>query len=392
MKAIGMYIFCGSQTIGHLLEGWDIDTILEISDEMPNQNAYHFIKNYPNISVKTPSEYKNNDTYLKQLKDNNYDLLFANPPCSGLSTINRNANVNSKTNNYIYDVMDMVNTIRPKVFLIENAPTLTSTGLPILKKIAATLLDYNFIIINDKAGNHNVAMSRRRTFVIGFYKKYFYKLPIISCDAEPDTGIMNVLSSTDLTYNKEFVSDSLTDCFKYYNLVKPGDSFFRAMARNEVSDLPEKIQKEVEKIIYKQNNNLNIWDKSPYRPAPNEKAPSLASVIRIIHPIEDRDLYIREYAALMGYPDDFIFYPNECKTETIQCIAQGVPVNFIRYISKQIMNSFNTSKFIDGKVIYLNQTSYKDIKTKVYSNIESFQDTNTIYNTIDDLQRTFTFC
>ena len=29
MKAIGMYIFGGSQTIGHLLEGWKINTILE---------------------------------------------------------------------------------------------------------------------------------------------------------------------------------------------------------------------------------------------------------------------------------------------------------------------------------------------------------------------------
>ena len=46
MKAIGMHIFCGSQTIGHLLEGWKIDTVLEISEDMPNQNAYHFIKNY----------------------------------------------------------------------------------------------------------------------------------------------------------------------------------------------------------------------------------------------------------------------------------------------------------------------------------------------------------
>ena len=57
MKAIGMHIFCGSQTIGHLLEGWKIDTVLEISEDMPNQNAYHFIKNYPKISVKKPSEY-----------------------------------------------------------------------------------------------------------------------------------------------------------------------------------------------------------------------------------------------------------------------------------------------------------------------------------------------
>ena len=42
MKAIGMYIFGGSQTIGHLLEGWKIDTILEMTDNMIENNAYHF--------------------------------------------------------------------------------------------------------------------------------------------------------------------------------------------------------------------------------------------------------------------------------------------------------------------------------------------------------------
>ena len=59
----------------------------------------------------------------------------------------------------------------------------------------------------------------------------------------------------------------------------------------------------------------------------------------------------------MGYPDDFIFYPNECKVPPIQCIAQGVPVNFINYISTQIMKGFTTTDFYDGEIVYINQSS-----------------------------------
>ena len=377
MKAIGMHIFSGSQTIGHLLEGWSIDTILEISDEMLSQNAYHFMKNYPNISVKKPSEYEDNKKYLKQLKDENYDLLFANPPCSGLSQINRNASVNCKVNQHIYRVLNMVNTIQPKTFLIENAPTLTTTGFPILKDMITILPNYKFIIINDLAGNHNVPMHRRRTLVVGFNSKYFKKLPKIDNNAQPYYSIGDALANVDLTNNKEFPKDSKTDLFKYYNKVNSNESFLTAMANSNISTLPEQTEKEVEKIRYKMEHNERIWDKSPWRPSLDSHAPSLASVVRIMHPTENRDLYVREYAKLMGYPDDYVFYTDECKTPIIQCIAQGVPVNFIRYISKEIKNSFKSTEFIDGDVIYINQCNPNNIRSKEYS-YKEFLNTDTI--------------
>lgn len=378
MNAIGMYIFCGSQTIGHLLEGWSIDTILEMTEEMVDQNAYHFIKNYPDIQVKKPSEFMNNDKYLEELKSKNYDLLYSNPPCSGLSLINRNANVNNKVNGHIYEVFDMVDKIKPKTFLIENAPTLTTTGLPILQSMTKRLPDYRFVIINDLAGNHNVAMCRRRTLVVGFNKKYFNKIPVIHSNSQPFCSIRDVLETVDYTYNKEFTLETDQSMFKYYKYIKPESSFLLAMAENNVQGLPENKAKEVEKIKYKLEHNERIWDKSPWRPAIDNRVPSLASVVKIAHPTENRDLYIREYAALMGYPNDFIFYP-ECKTPQIQCISQGVPVNFIRYISSEIKNSFTTKEFVDGSVMYINQANPKNIRSKVYNTVEEFLDASTIY-------------
>lgn len=81
----------------------------------------------------------------------------------------------------------------------------------------------------------------------------------------------------------------------------------------------------------------------------------MTSLAQYIHPTEDRELYIREYARIMGYPDDFVFYPNECKCRTIQCLAQGVPVNFIKYISNEIIRCLtNDYKYIDDENIYVN--------------------------------------
>ena len=378
MKAIGMYIFGGSQTIGHLLEGWKINTILEMTESMPEQNSYHFIRNYPSIKVKKPSEYENNEQYLDKLKNENYDLLFANPPCSGLSSINRNASASSAINQYLYKVIDMVDRIKPKTFFIENAPTLTSLGLPILKDMIKKLPNYKFLIINDCAKNHNVPMHRRRTFVIGYNEQYFDKVPEIMDAVGPELTSGASLANVDLTYNKEFLSDSDTTLFKLYDKIKPGDSIYRTFADSDVDidTLPESIRGGVRTMRRKIKNNQNAWDKSPCRMRTDEKFPSFTSLTRLVHPTENRDLYLREYAHAMGYPDDFIFYPG-CKVNPVQCIAQGVPVNFIRYISKEIMNSFKAKSFLDGEVVYINQCNPENRKIKSYTR-EEFAKTDKI--------------
>ena len=342
---------------------------------MIKHNAYHFHKNYPDIEIKLPKD--TTKEYLESLK-NKYDLLFANPPCSGLSTINRHAGANNATNIHIYEVINVVKIIQPKVFLIENAPTLTSTGLPILKDIASILNDnYRLLIINDRASNHNVSMHRRRTFVIGFNKTYFAKIPRLGLECN-ELLAKEVFKDINLRYNKEFIKDTNENIFKYYDIVKPGQSFYKAMALNNIKDLPTNIQKNVDKIKYKFDNNLREWDKSNYRIDAENQCPSLTSLTRLIHPFENRDLYIREYASIMGYPENFVFYPDECRTHPIQCIAQGVPVNFIRYISKEIMNSFKATEFIDGEIVYINQCNIKSIKEKVFNTLDEFKNISSL--------------
>lgn len=124
-----------------------------------------------------------------------------------------------------------------------------------------------------------------------------------------------------------------------------------------VKNLLNKSQlKSIDTIHKKEVEHKNIWDKSPWRISNNKRCGSLTSISCYIHPTENRDLYIREYARIMGYPEDFKFYPNECKCSTMQCIAQGVPVNFVKYISKEIKRCFEHDyKYIqDVDIIYQN--------------------------------------
>ena len=94
LKACGAYIFGGSQSLGHLQCGFKINTILEMTEDMIENNSYHFVKNYKDsIKVYRPSEW-NNESFLNNLYKEKYDLFFVNYICLGFITINKNSIIN----------------------------------------------------------------------------------------------------------------------------------------------------------------------------------------------------------------------------------------------------------------------------------------------------------
>jgi DNA (cytosine-5)-methyltransferase 1 len=363
-----MYIFCGSQTIGMLQSGMDVDRILEISDDMPKKNSCHFIKNYPDIPVIIPSVWDNED-YLNELKKEQYDLLFANNPCSGLSLINKNAGANQPANKYFYDVFNAINTIQPKMFLIENAPTLVTKGLPILKDMTNILKDYNFTIVRDYAGNHNVCMKRLRTLVVGYKREMFNGTLLLHMNKQPKTTVKDVIGDLyDVPLNGidshyvEFNHD-WDNLVNKYEHVKTGQTVLKACIENIdlfKDSMNESQIKEAGVRKAKLESGHNIWDKTPHRVDEDDHCGSISSVANYIHPKLNRDFTIREYARLMGYPDDFKFYPEECEISTIQSIAQGVPVNFIKYIANEIKEAYNGNRITqNGRVCFQHNTANK---------------------------------
>ena len=355
-----------------------------MTDDMPQKNSYHFIKNYPDIPVVIPSKW-NNKNYLDELSKQDYDLLFANNPCSGLSLINKNHNVNQPINNRFFEVFDVIDKLNPKTFLIENAPTLVTIGTSILQKMVSQLkAKYKFTIIRDMAGNHNVAMKRTRTLIVGWRQDIFEnKIPLLEMRKHPLTAVKDVIyksNGQEQEFNLEPVNDTrYNNLIKYYYLVQPKSSIMKTVYANYdlvKDDLTDNQKREIETIKRKYSEGKNIWDRSPCRILYDGQAPSLTSVDRYIHPKENRDLYIREYARLLGYPEDFIFYPNECEVSTIQCIAQGVPVKFIEYISNEIKEALEDKRekiTSDTHVIYQNHIAgkYYNIFDEVFEKLES---------------------
>lgn len=391
MKALNSFIFGGSASIGIMQNGFELNDILEISDNMINENAYHFHKNYPNINIIGPTIWEN-DNYLNNLKKENYDLSFSNCPCSSLSQINRSASVNGKNNIHFYRVINIIKKVQPKTFIIENAPTLIKLGYPILLDIIKELKnEYNFTIIRDYAGNHSVPMKRMRTLVIGYNKNYINKIPILHMNKQKQLTAKDILKDF---YNIKLNDNSINNFElvkeeKYKNLsylYKYTDTFQTLVMSliNKFDDVKYEIKdkkfysflmKNKEKI----DNGKKLFDKSTFRLQEDKFIPSMTSLASFMHPLQDRTLTIREYARIMGYPDNFIFYPNECKTPIIQCLAQGVPVNFVKYITNEIKEVLNNNReFINynGIVCYQEHTTNK-AKLYTYEDLINNKDLNT---------------
>lgn len=190
----------------------------------------------------------------------------------------------------------------------------------------------------------------------------------------------DIINDTTDDFKSITVSD-ITDLYKY---AIPGRSLLTGLAKQYIEDESFKTMidnrlsntthlKEIKRIALKMSEGKNFWDKTPVKLDINKRFPSLTSVNEYLHPIQDRMLNLKEVARIMGYPDwyDFTDKNNECTIPTTQAIAQGVPVNFGKYIANQVANALN------NKLDTLDDTSidftYQDHIKEVLSTFKIYE-------------------
>lgn len=295
-------------------------------------------------------------------------------------------------NIYIYKFANNVMAIKPKTFLMENAPGLVSRGKPVLNEIVKTVeKDYYVVVLRDLAYNHNVPMKRMRTMVVGFRKDIFPYIPQIDFTQSHTTTVEVLSKSLEGLSNL----DVPKECNKYmplqefFGMLIDNETVIRGLVRNydDVKDkIPEEFKKPVETLIEYRKRGTHTFDKSLMR-AGKITAPSLTSLSKYIHPIENRPMYVREYARLMGYPDTYIF-KEDVQVPYAQAIAQGVPAPFAKWMATNIhralegrlttgvemlepMDQINGPDIQYIPIMYVSATGKKPVYRK-FSNIEEF--------------------
>lgn len=296
----------------------------------------------------------------KGIKD--VDVLIATPPCQGMSVFNHKKNDKDlNRNSLVVESIEMVCSIKPKMFLFENVPAFMKTlcqlkdGNTMLIKDAIKYFLFNdylyyYDTINFK--NFGSNSSRTRTLVIGVRR-----------------DISNNISPIELfppRREEKCLREIIGDLPKLENMgqIDPNDIYhsfrpYPKYMREWISDIGEGASAfdniEVNKRPYKIDKNGNhipnvnktggkytrqVWNK--VAASVHTRNDQLASQ-NTIHPDDDRVFSIRELMLMMTIPKDFKWCKKEIyelnslslsdkqkflkkeETNIRQCIGEAVP-------------------------------------------------------------------
>tara|TARA_B110000503_G_scaffold41151_1_gene67706 strand:- start:973 stop:1950 length:978 start_codon:yes stop_codon:yes gene_type:complete len=279
--------------------------------------------NHPGVSVQCVdmrtidlSEYKNK-----------VDVLCGGIPCQSWSQAGKRGGVDDSRGHLVYTFRDLVETIQPKVFVIENVKGMTTLNggeafkeiLNILEGDGRYSIKYEVLNAND----YDVAQKRERLFIVGVLKELGkeYTFPE---KLEYKPVLRDILVDVPESIGAEY-SEKKKEIFKR---IPEGGCWV---------DLPEEIQKE-----YLGNSYFSGGGKRGIAKRLSMSKPSLTLLCspqqkqtERCHPTELRPLNIREYARIQSFPDDFKF-EGSINSQYKQ-IGNAVPVKLAFHVGKSIL-------------------------------------------------------
>ena len=305
------------------------------------------------------------------------DVLFATPPCQGMSTANYKKTDNEQVrNSLVVQAISIIQHIHPKIFVFENVRAFMKTictdisgeEMTIEESIRRNLSElYNieYKIINFK--DYGVPSSRPRTIVIGTSKQLRNVAPF---NLFPIRRKEITLRET--IGNMPHLDFGAKDKQDFLHFARPFPEYQRAWIHNlregetaydnPKDTQPYKLDADGNRVplkgAYMGNKYRRLfWDKPCACIATRND--QLASQ-DTIHPIDDRVLSIRELMRLMTIPDTFRWtsYDNLITPENAEgyladnelnirrCIGEAVPTHIVADIAANIRTMLEYDSFV----------------------------------------------
>lgn len=310
-----------------------------------------FKNNHPNVFVDNRDINKIN--IEKNFKDyKNINLVVGGPPCQGFSQKGNRQGVNDKRNFFFKKFVEVVNVLKPEVFLMENVPNIiTSNNGFFFNEIKNEfkLIGYqvNSSILN--AYDHGIPQKRRRAFIVGnrIDKEFSFprkNLKTVSVD-ESISDLPKLISGEGVNFVKygdapksDFQRRMRKNSKGIYNHIATNHSISALQKLNLIpplgnkSDLPTQL---LTKSIYS-----GTWSRI------DPSGPARTITTRFDTPSsgqftlndQDRCLTVREAARIQSFPDKFIFYGS--KTSQMKQVGNAVPPLLAEKLAQKIMNLF----------------------------------------------------
>lgn len=319
--------------------------------------------------------------------DYDVDVVVAVPVCSGLSMVTsaKDNTRNERNCNMLYLAKLALTTIRPKVYIFENAPTLMGfRGDELRSQFEQIANENDYVVVYYKTDTwkHYNCQKRPRTFVM-FVKKidgkskvptldftdhkmtieeFFANIPEglsnqEECEASPHNYM--VIDFFKYKYGKDWI-DNVNGCLMK-NIVQRGlinellnfmDSYDKMPIETK-----EKVRHYIEHIRKKTSMGLNWYGSDCCYYKEHFPAIQFRSITTTIHPSGERMCNVREYLELMGMPHDFDWFGDK---GNLPKIGQNVPVKTAKFVTEQaikIVNNWNNESRQDGSAIFFDNTN-----------------------------------
>ena len=291
-------------------------------------------------------------------------VLLGAPPCEPYSTAGRRNGKADHRSDGIFQFIRVIKEAQPLFFVLEEVASFLSAAIrhiPFYDRVVTPEVDLapeerlgsffdevmieflktgyslSFDFKNPKgsvlnAADFGVAQNRKRFILTGSREGFSVPLPAKDTNLPKTLGeVLDEVSDSSPEY-KPF-SNSWG---KYLPKVPPGGCW---------RDLPEDIQREVLGGAFDDPNNPRTKGKKGGRtgfmrrlhrdrPAPTLVDSPTTKAACLCHPDEDRPLSIREYAALQGFPADWIFEGSV--VPRYRLIGQATPVPLAQAIAREI--------------------------------------------------------
>ena len=166
MRVVDLFSGVGGLSFGFTMANFE--TVFAIEHDESIANTYKL--NHPNTDVfSTDIEKLNLKDLTKKYK--NIDVVVGGPPCQGFSQKGKRLSLDDERNYLFRYFIEFVKAFKPKYFLLENVPNITTTSNGFFKnEIICAFNDLGYEVDVDilTASNFGVPQNRFRVLMVAF--------------------------------------------------------------------------------------------------------------------------------------------------------------------------------------------------------------------------------
>ena len=278
------------------------------------------------------------------------DVIFGGPPCQAFSTAGARRGFDDDRGNVFLRYIEIVKSIRPTYFVIENVRGLLSApyfykdiDTPIkggalcliLEKLKEAGYTISFELYN--AANFGAPQIRERIVLIGKLgsEKVPYLSPTHSEQGEYGLPQWHTLEDavSDMFGDQHYI-EFPEKRLKFYRMLKEGEYWKNLSPEMQIQAMGSKLQLGGGKTGFYRRLGKN-------KPAPTLVTNPTMPATDLCHPTEDRPLSVEEYCRIQGFPADWVI----CGPilEQYKQIGNAVPIKLGEAIARTIIADRNNT-------------------------------------------------